>query len=132
VIASFFDAVDVTNVILLLGLVGVFITKVGEGRGWFRSAAGLRIENTDLLRRNAELEAAIGRGDIALAGNDARILVLEQTIRDLEKLDQSAVLQALKDHELGAIGRAERTHSLQETTNGALDRIVAVLESRNA
>lgn len=123
VIASLLDTADLTNVILIVGIIGVAITRVGEGRGWFRSAAGLRVENTDLLRRNSELEETIARHEIALAANDSRILVLEQTIRDLEKLDQSAVLQALKDHEKGAIARADVTHSY-------LARILVALQSK--
>jgi len=123
------DSVSMTDVILILGLVGVAITRIGEGRGWFRSAAGLRTENTDLIRRNHDLEQSVARIDFDLSAANKKILMLERSIRDLEKLDQSAVLKALKDHEVGAVGRAERTHELQTETNAALDKIVAVLET---
>lgn len=129
-IVALLDTVDLTNVILIAGIIGVAITRVGEGRGWFKSAAGLRTENTDLLRRNHELEAAVARHEITLAANDVRILALEQTIRDLEKLDQSAVLEALRAHERGAIGRAEETHRLLGESTSQLVRIATVLESQ--
>ena len=123
------DSVSLTDVILIAVIVGAVVARVAEGRGWFQSAAGLRTENTDLIRRNAELEETIARHNIELAANTAKIAVLEAAIHELEKLDQSAVLKALKDHEVGAVGRAERTHELQTETNAALDKIVAVLET---
>jgi len=123
------ERISLTDLILVLGLAGVAITRIGEGRGWFRSAAGLRTENTDLIRRNHDLEQSVARIDFDLSAANKKILMLERSIRDLEKLDQSAVLQALKDHETGAIGRAERTHELQTETNAALDKIVVVLET---
>jgi hypothetical protein len=129
VIASLFDELDLTNAILILGVVAVIVKTVGEGRGWFRSAAALRVENTDLLRRNDELQAAVARHEITLAANDVRILALEQTIRELEKLDQSAVLEQLRAHEIGAIGRAQQTHALQVETNASLERIATILET---
>jgi len=123
------ERISLTDLILVFGLAGVAIARIGEGRGWFKSAAGLRTENTDLIRRNQELEHTVARHAVALAANAANIALLEKSIRDLQKLDQSAVLQALKDHETGAIGRAERTHELQTATNAALDKIVVVLET---
>jgi len=128
-IAAIFDGLDWTHFILVLGVVTVIVKTVGEGRGWFRSAAALRVENTDLLRRNDELEATVARHETTLVINSNRIAALEQTIRDLEKLDQTAVLKALKDHEIGAIGRAQATHVLQREMNTALGRIVTALET---
>ena len=120
------ERISLTDLILVFGLAGVAIARIGEGRGWFRSAAGLRTENTDLIRRNHDLEQSVARIDFDLSAANKKILMLERSIRDLEKLDQSAVLQALKDHEVGAVGRAERTHellakivvALETTTNG--------------
>lgn len=122
-IASLLDTADLTNLILILGIVGVVVTRVGEGRGWFKSAAGLRTENTDLVRRNDELEATTRRHEETIRVQGEQIVRLEEQVRALEKLDQSAVLQALKDHELGAIARADTTHSY-------LERITVALETK--
>lgn len=127
---AYLDTVNLTDVILLVGLVGVVITRVGEGRGWFKSAAGLRTENTDLIRRNDELEATTRRHEETIRGQGEQIIRLEEQVRALEKLDQSAVLEQLRAHEVGAIGRAQKTHELQGETNVKLDRIVNVLETR--
>lgn len=130
-LASLVDNVDITNVILVLGAIGIVVSRVGEGRGWFRSAAGLRVENTDLVRRNQELEATIIRLERDLVTCTTRTLVLEGAVRDLEKNDQSAVLTALKDHEIGAVTRANKTHSLQQESTQLLARIAGALETAN-
>lgn len=127
-IGTFFDGIDLTNVILVVGIVGVAITRVGEGRGWFKSAAGLRTENTDLLRRNSELEATTARHEETIRGQGEKIVRLEEQVRALEKLDQSAVLEALKTHEKGAVGRAVETHRLLGESTEQLVRIATVLE----
>lgn len=128
-IATIIRDVSLTDAILILGILGVVITRVGEGRGWFRSAAGLRSENTDLVRRNGELEATTVRHEETIRAQGEQILRLEEQVRALEKLDQSAVLQALKDHEKGAIVRADETHRLLEASTTQLVRIATVLES---
>lgn len=128
-LASFLDGADLTNVILVLGVVGVAIKSIGEGRGWFRSAASLRVENTDLIRRNSELEATVARHEATIAANVLSIQDLTSQVKLLEKLDQSAVLAALKDHELGAETRAKRTHDLQAESTDILNRIATVLEA---
>jgi len=122
VILAIVHDVSLTDVILVVGIVGIVVTRIGEGRGWFKSAAGLRSENTDLLRRNDELEATTRRLEETIRTQGEQLIRLEEQVRALEKLDQSAVLQALKDHEKGAIGRAEETHRL-------LGRIADVLET---
>ena len=121
-IANLLDQADLTNVILILGIVGVAISRIGEGRGWFKTAAGLRTENTDLLRRNTELEATVSRHEDTIRGQGEQIIRLEEQVRALEKLDQSAVLQALRDHESGAIARASETHSYLERITVALEK----------
>lgn len=129
-IASLLNNVSLTDTILILGVIGVVVTRVGEGRGWFRSAAGLRAENTDLVRRNDELQATTSRHEETIRVQGEQIVRLEEQVRALEKLDQSAVLQALKDHEKGAIGRADETHRLLEASTTQLVRIATVLEER--
>lgn len=138
-ISSLLKDVSLTDAILILGLVGVVVARVGEGRGWFKSAAGLRTENTDLVRRNGELEATTSRHEetIRRQGETIRvqgeqIVRLEEQVRALEKLDQSAVLQALKDHERGAVGRADETHRLLGESTAQLVRIATVLETPSA
>jgi len=125
------ERISLTDLILVFGLAGVAIARIGEGRGWFKSAAGLRTENTDLLRRNADLEATVARHEIQLAENDTNIARLEKSVRELEKRDQAAVLKALSDHEVGAIGRAQASHVLLSTANVLLERMATILESQS-
>jgi ABC-type uncharacterized transport system permease subunit len=120
---------DLTDVILIIGIVGVIVGRVGEGRGWFKSAAGLRSENTDLLRRNGELEATTLRHEETIRAQGEKIVRLEEQVRSLEKLDQTAVLVALRDHEIGATARAEETHRLLGESTLQLVRIATVLEN---
>lgn len=121
------EGISLTDAILILGLVGVVVTRVGEGRGWFKSAAGLRTENTDLLRRNQELEDTVGRHSDTIRVQGEQIIRLEEQVRALEKLDQSAVLQALQDHEAGAIQRAETTHGYLERISTALETPTSII-----
>lgn len=121
-IATLLREVSLTDAILIVGIVGIAITRVGEGRGWFKSAAGLRTENTDLVRRNDALEQTTRRHEETIRMQGEQIIRLEEQVWALEKLDQSAVLEALRDHEKGAIGRADVTH-------GYLERISIALET---
>lgn len=126
---AYFEDVSFTDVILIVGVAGVLVSRVGEGRGWFRSSAGLRTENQDLARRNKELEDTVARHEKTIEKQGEQIIRLEEQVRALEKLDQSAVLAALEAHERGAISRAEETHRLLGASTVQLVRIATVLET---
>jgi len=123
------ENLSLTDALLLIGLVGITIKTLMEGKGWTRSSKLLREENADLIARNHTLEE--DRNDrIAIEITlNARIDALEAKVRDLESRDQAAVLQALRDHELGAIGRAEETHRLLQESTVQLVRIAESLEN---
>lgn len=77
----------------------------------------LRVENGDLVRRNQELEAAVGR-------LESQVTEMRTKIRDLEMTNQAAVLAALTEHEKGAKER----HAI---TTGLLERAVTALEGES-
>lgn len=112
-----------TDVLIIAGLLGYLLDRLADSRGWSRSSKTLRLENEDLVRRNSELEQTVSRHESLIAS-------LQQQVSDLKRSDQAAVLVALKDHEVGAVERAKKTHELQAETNTALDRIVVVLETQ--
>ena len=126
------ENLSLTDALLLIGLVGITVKTLMEGKGWTRSSKLLREENADLIARNHTLEE--DRNDrIAIEITlNARIDALEAKVRDLESRDQAAVLQALRDHELGAIGRAEER--VGEGALGAADGsgLLAVLQDQRA
>lgn len=117
-----FASVNANTLIIILAVIGYVIKTVGEGKGWFRTSATLRTENTDLLRRNSELEATTSRHEDTIRKQGEQIIRLEEQVRALEKLDQSAVLEALRTHEKGAKAR-------HDVTTGLLARAVDALEA---
>jgi len=103
---------SVTDIVLLLGIIGVFVDRVADARGWSRSSKTLRRENTDLLRRNSELESTIARHETTIAANTAEIARLTTQIDLLKDKDQTAVLTQLGLHEINADRRATATNGL--------------------
>ena len=90
------ESFSLTDIILLAGIVGVAIVKLGEARGWTRSSQILRRENEDLARRNDHLEA----NDIERGKNidllTQKVLTLETQIGEMKQRDMAAVLQRLQ------------------------------------
>jgi hypothetical protein len=127
-IISSLHELTLTDVIIIAGILAYVADRIIDSRGWSRSSKTLRLENGDLIRRNDELERDVDRHEKTIADQGAKILRLEDQVRSLEKLDQSAVLQALKDHEVGAMERAEETHRLLGESTVQLVRIATVLE----
>lgn len=123
------EGLSLTDALLIIGIVGIAVKTVMEGKGWTRSSKLLREENADLIARNHTLEEDRNERIAIEITLNARIEALELKVHDLESRDQAAVLDQLKAHEIGAIGRAQKTHELQSETNLRLDRIVSVLES---
>ena len=90
------ETLNLTDVILVLGIIAVVVTKVSEGRGWTRSSQVLRRENEDLARRNDHLEANdIERGK-NIEALTQKVRMLETQIEDLKQRDMAAVLSRLQ------------------------------------
>ena len=87
---------SLTELVIAVGILGYLLRELADFRGWSRSSRLLRTENEDLARRNKDLEETVARHEITLTANDVSIALLEQSIRDLEKRDQAAVLDQLK------------------------------------
>ena len=103
------EAFSVTDVILVLGILGVALQKIGEARGWTRSSQILRRENEDLLRRNDHLEANdIERGR-QVDELTQKVLMLETQIGELKQRDMAAVLLRLQNVEDKADERHHET-----------------------
>jgi outer membrane murein-binding lipoprotein Lpp len=128
-IGTLIDNLSLTDALLLIGLVGITVKTLMEGKGWTRSSKLLREENADLIARNHTLEEDRNDRIATEITLNSRIDALEAKVRDLESRDQAAVLQALRDHELGAINRAEETHRLLQESTVQLVRIAVSLEN---
>lgn len=105
-----FHGLSLTDMVVLAGFLALGLREIADFRGWSRSSRTLRVENTDLLRRNAELEGTVSR-------HEAQIADLDGQVKDLRSRDQAAVLTELKRHEDGAEGRNDKVI-------GVLDQIL--------
>lgn len=129
---GFFNGqLDLTDVLIVAGLVGVGVKTFLEERGITHTSKLLRAENNDLLRRNAELESSIERldrrlreQDILISEQAANIVVLNEKMQELAKRDQEAVLRALERHEVAAERRYEKTKNGDETRHGEFIEIL--------
>ncbi len=135
----FADSLDTTDILLLIGLVGISIKTIAEVLGWTPTNKLLREENAALHERNKTLEedkAELTLGIAASKANElklfARIEALELKVRELEVRDQGAVLAALSEHEVRAQGRADltdkRSRSQHKEHVDLLSRAVTALE----
>lgn len=105
-------------VMIAVAAVAYVIREGLELTGRSPGAALLRVENSDLIRRNQELEAKVGR-------LETQVGEMQTKIRDLEMTNQAAVLAALTRHEEGARER----HTI---TTELLTRAVDALEGGTA
>jgi hypothetical protein len=93
----------------------VYVVREGlELLGKSPGAELLRKENGDLVRRNQELEETVAR-------HERLIGELRTKVSDLERTNQAAVLEALKEHERGARSRHADTTALLERAVEALE-----------
>lgn len=138
--ASLADGMSTTDIILLVGLVGIAIKTAVESMGWTPTNKLLREENQALLDRNKTIEeekAMLVLGVAEGKANElkllARIESLELKVRELETRDQAAVLAAITAHEAGAVLRYDSTRDGDERRHAEhvtyLERIVVALES---
>jgi cell division septum initiation protein DivIVA len=103
------DDLNFTNFLLLCGLVVVVVAKVSDLRGWTRSTALVRQENTDLRERNATLQATVERLDQADREKGERIAALQALVEELQERDQKAVLETMQELEAGLLQRHSET-----------------------
>jgi hypothetical protein len=103
------EDLTLTNALLVGGLIVVVLAKVADYRGWTRSTALVRQENTDLRERNATLQATVERLDLADREKGEKIAGLEALIQELQQRDQKAVLDAMRDIETASLSRHNET-----------------------
>jgi hypothetical protein len=103
------EDLTLTNALLVGGLIVVVLAKVADYRGWTRSTALVRQENTDLRERNATLQAHVERLDKADREKGEKIAALEALVNELQQRDQKAVLEAVHDLEAGLLSRHNET-----------------------
>lgn len=115
------SGMNLTNVLIVAGILGYLIDRLADARGWSRSSKTLRRENEDLVRRNTELEQTVHR-------LEQKVEILERQVDELRRTDQAAVLRSIEQHEVAATGRHERTLAAASQTNELLTRAVKALE----
>ena len=141
-VAFLSEDLSLTDLLLLIGLVGIGLKTIAEVMGWTPTNKLLREENQALLDRNRTLEEQKAELVLQVAESKAselkllaRIESLELKVRELESRDQGAVLAALSDHEVRAQGRADltdkRSNSHHKEHVALLSRAVNALEGRD-
>ena len=139
-VASLIENLSLTDLLLLIGLIGIGLKTIAEVMGWTPTNKLLREENIALADRHKTLESE--KADLVLKVAEskaselklfARIESLELKVRELESRDQGAVLAALSDHEVRAQGRADLTDKRSKSQHkehvDLLSRAVTALES---
>jgi hypothetical protein len=129
VASTLVDDMSLTDVLLILGIVGVAVKTVMEGKGWTRSSKLLRAENEDLIQRNVTLEKERERERAERLEEErrltARIAILESKVHELELRDQQAVLNKLDEMEVAR--RSDHAEAI-----GVWERIATSLEKGEA
>lgn len=118
---------SVSDAVIIAAVLGYFVKMMADYRGWTRSPALVRAENTDLRTRNATLESELKQLTESDRAKGERIAALEAQVAELQKRDQAAVLEAIarqddtitrffeksielqRVHETSAASRTERT-----------------------
>lgn len=95
------DSISLTDLLIMVGILGVIVDRLADARGWSRSSRRLREENSDLLRRNAELEDTVKR-------HQSEIDRLKAHVAELEKTNVAAVSAQMAAHEKAASERDSR------------------------
>lgn len=106
VTVALIEQVSLSDLVIIAFFVGVVLDRVADVRGWSRSSKALRTENSDLIRRNGELQQDVLR-------HEDEILRLKTQVADLERTNQAAVLTEIKLHETNAAVRFERMFEVQ-------------------
>ncbi len=138
--ASFIENLSLTDLLLLIGLVGIGLKTIAEVLGWTPTNKLLREENQALQDRNRTLDEQKAELVLELAASKAgelklfaRIEALELKVRELESRDQGAVLAALAEHDVKAQNRFDltdkRSNSHHKEHVALLARAVEALEA---
>jgi alanyl-tRNA synthetase len=90
---------NLTDLLILVGIVGYGIDRIADQRGWSRSSRILRQENGDLLRINSELNDTVSRNAEKITQMQTELIELKAEVTTLKARDQAAVLKALEHHE---------------------------------
>lgn len=112
-----------SDAIILTAVVAAFLKVLADYRGWTRSPALVRQENSDLRERNATLEAEVKRLDESDRRKGERIAALEAQVEELQKRDQAAVLEAIQQHEHSATVRHTENSIADKQIVGLLTEI---------
>lgn len=97
---------DLATVAIGFAALAYVVQVLLDSLGWSRTSRTLRVENEDLVRRNAELEDEVRRLEQSIGELKGRLDDLTKEVHDLRARDQEAVLKALFDHEDAATQRA--------------------------
>ena len=127
-LASFAD-LSLTSVILIAGVLAFVAERIAEALGWVRPANALRRENTDLIRRNEQLEATVERHTKSLADQASEIRELKAQVAELKARDQASVLIALQSAQEAAIARYDHLIGHQDQTITVLGEIRDLLKN---
>lgn len=110
--ATTIHGLAVTDLLILVGVLGYLTDRLLDAKGWSRSSKTLRRENEDLVRRNGELEQTVSRHEETIAVQGRQLELLEEKVRELEQRDQRAVLDALGRHEQSAERRHQENQAI--------------------
>lgn len=114
---------SVPVILLVLGIVGVALDRIFDLTGLSRSSRTLRQENTDLVRRNLELEATVTRHEGTIKTQGEKIAKLEERVALLAERDQTVVLERLQAHDQAARADSHKTIDLlTEIRDGLSER----------
>lgn len=127
-LASFAD-LSLPNIIIICGILAFVAERIAEALGWVRPANVLRIENTDLIRRNQQLEEAVERHTKSLENQSHEIRELKAQVAELKARDQASVLVALQTAQDAAISRYNQVLLHQDAATKILSDIRDILSN---
>lgn len=126
-LADFAD-LSLPNIIIIAGVIAFVAERIAEALGWVRPANVLRIENTDLIRRNQQLEAAVERHTKSLENQSAEIRELKAQVAELKARDQGSVLAKLDAVQDAAVARYDQVIKHQDAATAVLTEIRDLLK----
>ena len=127
-LTSFAD-LSLPNIVIISGILAFLAERVAEALGWVRPANALRLENTDLMRRNQQLEATVERHTTKLDEQEGKIRDLLAQVTELKARDQASVLLALQVAQDAAVNRYDKLIEHQEAMTKVLGDIRDLLKN---
>jgi alanyl-tRNA synthetase len=131
-----FDVIDtsglnLTDILILVGILGYAIDRIADQRGWSRSSRILRQENGDLLRINSELNDTVARNADKITQMQTEVIELRTEVAQLKARDQAAVLKALEHHEERANERfVTMSGELKQSNTHLADIVTALTDNK--